>query len=785
MVRVRLCAILTLIGCYSPPDKSCLIRCVPGAAAGCPGDLTCGSDGFCTNGEQCTTQLATVQTGAVHACGLDTTGRVLCWGDNHQSQLGLMGTLAEPAPRFITDGFTRFIAVAAGGLHTCALRDDGHVLCWGNDSDGESAGGKGNAIMIPTAVTTSPTAQPPAFEQIAAGGSHSCAIGAGQLWCWGAREYLGFAADVSFMTRIGTRTDWTAISLGSRHTCGIAGGELSCWGDNESGQAGGLASPPVMMPQPIVVAGKVPIVVSAGGDNTCGIFADAAGAATGELWCWGDDTEEQIVAGNTADVTTPTRIGTSSSWSKVSVGSVNLCGIDDGHALCWGNAIGGANGNGRWASRHTVEEPQDIGLADDIHLGIQTRSQDWAELGCLQQGTQVMCWGANYRGEVGMDVLGTEHADPIAIAAPNGRAWKTVVTGRHHTCGQTGDGAVFCWGADGDGQITASVPRGGAANPCIASEPCDAPTPQPAPSQIATPDELVTAYDSTCARQGSTITCWGSPRDGVLAMQIDYPTVSTVPPPPGQQWTRLLGGDRALCGRASNGALACWGRLPNMPTYTPMLENDIDLQSITNIRFGDDFACAARLDGGRTCWGDNNLAQLGNGLTSGTVNSPMPIYNAVVSFVAAHNDHGCALTTASGVVCWGANYQSSGGQPDSDPYEVTPLAIASATGPLANCSELEIATNYACAICGGSVWCWGGNYQFELGRGFTSNRYPDPKAAQVNLPAGTYAHLAVGTEHACAIGDAGVLYCWGYGLNGQIGDGTHGACYPTPLARAR
>src|SRR4029078_4246024 len=102
-----------------------------------------------------------------------------------------------------------------------------------------------------------------------------------------------------------------------------------------------------------------------------------------------------------------------------------------------------------------------------------------------------------------------------------------------------------------------------------------------------------------------------------------------VAPPPGQQWTRLLGGNRALCGRTSNGGLACWGRLPNAPTFSPMQQNDIDLQSVTNLRFGDDFACRPRLDGGRTCWGDNNLAQLGDGATGATVTSPMPVYNAV------------------------------------------------------------------------------------------------------------------------------------------------------------
>ena len=47
--------------------------------------------------------------------------------------------------------------------------------------------------------------------------------------------------------------------------------------------------------------------------------------------------------------------------------------------------------------------------------GIQTRYLDWAELGCLQQGTQVMCWGGNYHGGLGNNSL-TDATVPVLVA---------------------------------------------------------------------------------------------------------------------------------------------------------------------------------------------------------------------------------------------------------------------------------------------------------------------------------------------------------------------------------
>jgi alpha-tubulin suppressor-like RCC1 family protein len=66
-----------------------------------------------------------VSAGGIHTCGLRPDATVECWGANDHGQA------TPPAGRFIE--------VAAGGLHSCGIRDDGTVACWGANDQGQAA----------------------------------------------------------------------------------------------------------------------------------------------------------------------------------------------------------------------------------------------------------------------------------------------------------------------------------------------------------------------------------------------------------------------------------------------------------------------------------------------------------------------------------------------------------------------------------------------------------------------------------------------------------------------
>ncbi len=130
--------------------------------------------------------ITAVTVGGSHACLLSTSKAILCWGRNEDAQLGRgFDSTIEPTPAGIV-GTDTFGAVSAGGYHTCAIRSDGQLLCWG-DGDWTSSG----STTAPD--VTSPTVVPGFTKPIvavSAGQQHTCAIDkAGRLYCWGRTSY--------------------------------------------------------------------------------------------------------------------------------------------------------------------------------------------------------------------------------------------------------------------------------------------------------------------------------------------------------------------------------------------------------------------------------------------------------------------------------------------------------------------------------------------------------------------------------------------------------------------
>jgi alpha-tubulin suppressor-like RCC1 family protein len=75
-----------------------------------------------------------------------------------------------------------FSQVSAGTKHSCAIRSDGYLTCWGYDYYGQVSD-------APTGIT---------FNHISAGEEHNCAISSlGKIYCWGNADYGVLAIDYS------------------------------------------------------------------------------------------------------------------------------------------------------------------------------------------------------------------------------------------------------------------------------------------------------------------------------------------------------------------------------------------------------------------------------------------------------------------------------------------------------------------------------------------------------------------------------------------------------------
>ena len=197
-------------------------------------------------------QFTSIVAGVHHNCGLVASGDAWCWG----MDVTTGSAQQRPSPVAVPGGL-KFKSLAAGGITTCGIAVDDLTYCWGYTYLGQT----GTGIASPTQnLVTTPTvvATPEKFVQIAFGVQHGCALTAdGRAFCWGVNDNGQLGATTTVIcgdpaiqnavlapcspTPIGVNTTlrFTALSAGMWHTCGlVANGDVYCWGNNDRGQLG-------------------------------------------------------------------------------------------------------------------------------------------------------------------------------------------------------------------------------------------------------------------------------------------------------------------------------------------------------------------------------------------------------------------------------------------------------------------------------------------------------------------------------------------------------------------
>ncbi|MFO0586856.1 MAG: hypothetical protein U0441_04925 [Polyangiaceae bacterium] len=208
-----------------------------------------------------------IVAGGSHTCALFTTGKVKCWGDNTNGELGLgdhtsrgktPGQMGDALPYVDLGAGRTAVQIAAGWDHTCALLDDGAVKCWGHNDFGQL--GLGDTESRGNSLSDMGDHLPPVnlgegltVVQIAAGVGHTCAVTDVGVKCWGRNDLgqLGLGdtdlrgdepgemGDTLPFVDLGEDAHATALTLGATHTCALVGPlGVKCWGDNYSGQLG-------------------------------------------------------------------------------------------------------------------------------------------------------------------------------------------------------------------------------------------------------------------------------------------------------------------------------------------------------------------------------------------------------------------------------------------------------------------------------------------------------------------------------------------------------------------
>ena len=239
--------------------------------------------------------------GKLHSCALFGDGTVRCWGSNNHGQLGTEEDVYFTAEKLVVGGVEniRAIRTSSGGSHTCAIRVDGQLLCWGPNGAGQCGAGAPVAEWAPPTVVPG-LIGPTAVLDIIGDDDFYCALASdGRVLCWGKdsnekQGQLG-AGEAGPYDQLPTPTTVEGLEparaiFASKHkACAIQGdGTVRCWGD-ESGCLGGLgggtgqAGPPGV---PVTAVGVSDVM--AGGQGTWGADVGVCvQRANGEVWCWG------------------------------------------------------------------------------------------------------------------------------------------------------------------------------------------------------------------------------------------------------------------------------------------------------------------------------------------------------------------------------------------------------------------------------------------------------------------------------------------------------------------
>lgn len=629
------------------------------------------------------------------SCIVDEGG-TWCWGRNERAQLGLGDQEVRTQPARVPGLPADIAQVAFGAFHACARSLEQGVWCWGGNEEGETGyppgpygfnPGANQDIHLPQLLPKRVPGLPDHTEALALGDGASCALSAGQVWCWG-RNDRGQLGDGGLESRpqpalvSGLPPGIVELAAGANHVCAIEqSGRLWCWGDNHGAQAGAVASTSLL---------TAPVPVGGLHGPASGLHLGYALSCTrdaGIKKCWGI-TEAGTRLGPTAQaVATPPEAP--ADW-------LHGCFEVTGQLRCSEQANRYPNG-----PLDASRVPGLQGALAELSLG-----RDFA---CARAAnSSVWCWGSNDRGQLGQGDHDARDA-AVRLELPPALA---IAAGTAHACAATVDG-VWCWGANSSGQLGdgSSVDRS-------------------APVRAAFAGNLVaTGHDFSCAADTGALNCWGGNAVGQVSGQAGGSLLAGAQPLGQALVSEIRAGFQYACAVIAladgNGEVRCWGNLPvsqadlnGIVNYGPRL-----LSSAVGLPL--DAQPRLRTTAFTTCLGDRcyglNYAPPDRGT------------NVVDQLLVLPPEHArdftiggrlvCAQGAGSSVLCAGLTNRAcrfenaaffffTPGQFISctfsesmlAPFEREWLPISGLPG---SPSLLTAGEQYACAIVGDGAWCWG------------------------------------------------------------------------------
>jgi alpha-tubulin suppressor-like RCC1 family protein len=713
------------------------------------------------------TTWISVAAGFYNTAAIKTDGTIWTWGDNSTGALGDNTIIHRSSPVQVV-GFATTWSSVAGQRRTVAIKKDGTLWSWGSNNRGELGDNtiisKSSPVQVVGFATT--------WSSVACGYYSTKAIKKdGTMWTWGSNSYgaLGNNDTVHRSSPVqplayAFSTNWSNTSAGAAHTSAIKkDGTLWSWGLGTSGQLGNNTATSTSLPVQEMTYSTIWSQLSAGSDYAAAIKTDST------LWLWGLGTSGQLGDNTATSKSSPVQTVSVGGpvWISVDGGVFNTAAIkSDGTLWAWGSNSSGQLGDGTITYRSSPVQTVVFGV-------------NWSSVACGREHTAAIktdgtlwTWGLNNSGQLGDNTL-TNKSSPVQTIA-RGTNWNFVSCGNYHTAAIKTDGTLWTWGSNGytNGYYGIfSFGQLGDNTQSNKSSPVQTIAGGTNWSKVSCGSEHTAAI-----KTDGTLWVWGFNPFGQLG---DNTTTAKSSPiqtiAGGNNWSSISCGFSYTAAIKTDGTLWAWGSnssgrlgdntITNRSSPVQTITGGTNWSSVGGGRFD---TAAIKTDGTLWTWGRNTNGQLGDNTITDKSSPVQTIAGGTNwNFVSCGNYHTAAIKTDGTLWNWGLN--SFGRLGDNTIIDrSSPVQTIGALGGA--WQSISCGFYHTTAIkTDGTLWLWG------LG---TSGQLGDNTAASKSSPiqtitfGTTWSKASAGYRHTGAIKTDGTAWTWGLGTSGQLGDGT-------------
>ena len=754
-----------------------------------------------------------VSLGDSHSCAVTSAGGVKCWGLNTSGQVGNSGAGSYPSTPVDVTGLTSGVSsVALGDTHSCVVTSGGGVKCWGSNSSGQLGDGTTTSRSTPVSVLASAGVELTGIVAVSAGSAHSCALtSTGGVKCWGGNTsgQLGNDSVTNSSTPVDVLTSSspitplsgvTAISVGGSYSCALmSNGTVKCWGDAAYGQLGNGNTNNQKTPVSVLASAGVDLsgvsAISTGTWHACALMS-------GTVKCWGDNDNYQL-GNNSPDSNIPVTVPNLSGVSGIAAGRYTSCALKSGGVQCWGQGTYGELGNKTTTGRSEVPVTVHTSSSNSAALsGVSAIAMGSVHVCALMNEGGLKCWGSNGSSQLGRGSMTPTETTPANVsvsgfsfgedttapafsaAAVNSAGTQVIVGFSEALSATTASLSAFSISVNGESRTPTAMSIVGSTVVLTTS-----------PAITAGQTVTFSYTDPTAGNDANAIQdSSGNDASSIVTASVSNHVVTS----------SLSLGSNHSCAVASTGGVKCWGygtygQLGNNASgafserTTPVdvhtsSSSSTALSGVSAIALGSQSSCALTTAGGVKCWGANNYGQLGDG-TQSNRSTPLDVRTSSSSSTALSGVtaidiggfHSCAVTATGGVKCWGwsGDGQLGDGSSGDTTKSTSPVDVhtsSTSNTPLSGVKAIALGYEHSCALTtAGGVKCWGDNNSGQLGNGSSGSSADRTTPVDVTGLSSGVSAIALGANHSCALTTTGGVKCWGSNYSGQLGNGSSGS----------